>query len=200
MFVIPTIRLFKILHPHSTFRIPHSSLVTRHSQGSPIRFPNSAFRIPHSSLVIRHSEVPSTHFPHSAFPTRHSSFVIPRFLQPTFRIPHSAFRIPHSAFRLPPSDFLPGFQPEKSYPSGIAFKTNGHRFSFDNDRHFTCSVGVRQHGFKMSGLFYHIIIIDLKAVFGKCCTSCPGIGSGILPENQDFIWHFSLLPIRRIWL
>ena len=169
MFVIPTIRLFKILHPHSTFRIPHSSLVTRHSQGSPIRFPNSAFRIPHSSLVIRHSEVPSTHFP-------------------------------HSAFRLPPSDFLPGFQPEKSYPSGIAFKTNGHRFSFDNDRHFTCSVGVRQHGFKMSGLFYHIIIIDLKAVFGKCCTSCPGIGSGILPENQDFIWHFSLLPIRRIWL
>ena len=176
MFVIPTIRLFKILHPHSTFRIPHSSLVTRHSQGSPIRFPNSAFRIPHSSLVIRHSEVPSTHFP------------------------HSAFRIPHSAFRLPPSDFLPGFQPEKSYPSGIAFKTNGHRFSFDNDRHFTCSVGVRQHGFKMSGLFYHIIIIDLKAVFGKCCTSCPGIGSGILPENQDFIWHFYLLPIRQIWL
>ena len=172
----------------------------RHSNNSVIQNSSSTFHIPNSPFVARHSSFPGFSNPHSEFPTRHSSFVIPRFLQPTFRIPHSAFRIPTSPFRLPPSDFLPGFQPEKSYPSGIAFKTNGHRFSFDNDRHFTCSVGVRQHGFKMSGLFYHIIIIDLKAVFGKCCTSCPGIGSGILPENQDFIWHFSLLPIRRIWL
>jgi hypothetical protein len=172
----------------------------RHSNNSVIQNSSSAFHIPNSPFVARHSSFPGFsnplsefRIPNSPLVTRHSSF------RGSFN-PLSAFRIPHSAFRLPPSDFLPGFQPEKSYPSGIAFKTNGHRFSFDNDRHFTCSVGVRQHGFKMSGLFYHIIIIDLKAVFGKCCTSCPGIGSGILPENQDFIWHFSLLPIRRIWL
>jgi hypothetical protein len=42
----------------------------------------------------------------------------------------------------------------------------------------------------MPGLFYHIIIVYLSSVFGKCCTSCPGIRSGILPENQDLIGHF----------
>jgi hypothetical protein len=32
-----------------------------------------------------------------------------------------------------------GFQPKKSYPSGIPFKTDGHCLSIDNDRHFSCS-------------------------------------------------------------
>ena len=107
----------------------------------------------------------------------------------------STFRIPHFTFDIRQSSFIAGFQPEKSYSSGVALKTDGHRFSFDNDRHFARSFGVFQHGFKMPGFFYHIIIIDLTAVFGKCCTSCPGIRSGILPENQDFIRHFSFLPV-----
>ena len=105
----------------------------------------------------------------------------------------------HYSFDIRQSSFIAGFQPEKSYSSGITLKTDGHRFSFDNDRHFACSFGVFQHGFKMPGFFYHIIIIDLPAVFGKCCTSCPGIRSGILPENQDIIRHFSLLPVWRLW-
>ena len=35
-----------------------------------------------------------------------------------------------------------GLQPEKSDSSGVPLKTDGHRFSFDNDRHFTRAFGV----------------------------------------------------------
>ena len=123
----------------------------------------------------------------------HSSLVIPNVCPTIFRIPTSKFRIPSSPFVHPT-----GIQPENSYSSSFAFKTDGHRFSFDNNRHFAGSIGIRQHGFKMPCLFDHIKVIYPTAVFGKCCTSCPGIRSGILTEDQDLIRHFPLLIAWRI--
>jgi hypothetical protein len=93
------------------------------------------------------------------------------------------------------SAVLFGFQPKKSYPSGIPFKSDGYCLSIDNDRHFSCSLGVLQHGFEIPDHFYYIKILNLTAFFGKCCTSCPSVGSGILAENQYLIWHFSLLIV-----
>ena len=53
-----------------------------------------------------------------------------------------------------------------------------------------------QHGFKIPAIFYHITVVYLATFFGKCFTSCPGIGSGILSENQNLFSHFSDLLLR----
>jgi hypothetical protein len=97
---------------------------------------------------------------------------------------NSPIDIRHS-FRLPA---------EMSNPSSSAFKTDSYRFTLNNDRNFSGSIGVLQHGFKMSGIFYHIKIVHLAAFFGICFTSCPGMGSGIFSKNQDIFRHFSFLP------
>ena len=75
-------------------------------------------------------------------------------------------------------------------PSRSAVKADGNRFPLDNDRNLAGSPGVLQHGVKMFGLFDHIIIGYLAAFFGKCFTSCPGVRSSILSENQNFVGHF----------
>jgi hypothetical protein len=48
----------------------------------------------------------------------------------------------HFSFVTRHSSFHSGFQPEKSDSSGVPLKTDGHRFSFDNDRYFTRAIGV----------------------------------------------------------
>ena len=93
---------------------------------------------------------------------------------------HSSIDIRHS-FRLPAGN---------SDPSGSAVKADGYRLTLDNHRDLTGSPGVLQHGVKMPGFFDHVIIGYLAAFFGKCFTSCPGVGSGILSEKQNFIGHF----------
>jgi len=75
-------------------------------------------------------------------------------------------------------------------PSRSAVKADGNRFPLDNDRNLAGSLGVLQHGVKIFGLFDHIIIGYLAAFFGKCFTSCPGVWSSILSENQNFVGHF----------
>jgi hypothetical protein len=69
-------------------------------------------------------------FHHSSFGIRHLSFQ--RFVIAVY----------HLSFVICSLSFQPGFQPEKSYSSGVALKTDGHRFSFDNYRHFTRAIGI----------------------------------------------------------
>jgi hypothetical protein len=50
-----------------------------------------------------------------------------------------------------------------------------------------------QHDVDMFGFFNNVVVLDLSTLFGKSFTSCPGVGSSILSEKQNFVGHSSLL-------
>jgi hypothetical protein len=52
-----------------------------------------------------------------------------------------------------------------------------------------------EHGIEFIGFGDDVDIFDLLATLGIGFTSCPGVGSGILAENQYFFRHGSLLRI-----
>jgi hypothetical protein len=52
-----------------------------------------------------------------------------------------------------------------------------------------------EHGIEFIGFGDDVDIFDLLATLGIRFTSCPGVGSGILAENQYFFRHGSLLRI-----
>jgi hypothetical protein len=52
-----------------------------------------------------------------------------------------------------------------------------------------------QHGVELIGFGDHVDIFDLLATLGIGFTSRPGVGSGILAENQYFFRHGPFLRI-----
>lgn len=52
-----------------------------------------------------------------------------------------------------------------------------------------------EHGIEFIGFGDDVDIFDLLATLGIGFTSCPGVGSGILTEDQYLIRHFSLLLV-----
>ena len=50
-----------------------------------------------------------------------------------------------------------------------------------------------EHGIEFIGFGDDVDIFDLLATLGIGFTSCPGVGSSILSEKQNFVGHSSLL-------
>jgi len=95
----------------------------------------------------------------------------------TSTIRHSSFVIPF------------GFQPKKSDRSGSPVKADGHIFTFNDHRDLSNTAGELEHTVEMPAVFDDIKKIERPPFFGKCFTSCPGIGSSVLSKNQNFISH-----------
>ncbi len=87
-----------------------------------------------------------------------------------------------------------GIQPTASNTSCFSAEADGHLTLFDDNRDPAGTIGMLQHDLEFAGIRNHIMILHVFSLLLESFTSCIGVRSGALSENQNFLRHISIPP------